>query len=297
MQALRHLLAATDLSPPSLHALDRGFLLARDSGASYTAVHALGLAALAPLRPWLGGGVEESIGAAAGARLRERLGDPTRNHGVSATLRVEPGMAASTVLAVAEELPADLVLIGAQGSGLARHLLLASTAHRLLRQTRRPVLVVRQPALAPYRRAMVPVDFSPASALCLEAVARVAPGASLLLLHVLEVPFEQQLRAAGVDDAQIEDYRRATRDDALARLRDLAARAGRPDAQVLVLEGPAAPLLLEQAALQACDLVVMGKHGILVTEEVLLGSTTLRVLAETTVDVLVVVDERDPRPA
>ncbi len=45
------------------------------------------------------------------------------------------------------------------------------------------------------------------------------------------------------------------------------------------------------------DLVVMGKHGTHVTEELLLGSVTLDVLAESRCDVLVVVDPRAAAPA
>lgn len=293
MPPLRQILAATDLSRPSLHAVDRGFQLARASGATYTVVHALGLDALAPLRPWLGSDVGGALEAEAAAQLNACLDDPARHQGVTATLCLERGMANTRVLATADRLAADLVLIGAEGSGLARNLLLASTGHRLLRQSRRPVLVVRQPVRGPYRHALVPVDFSPASALCVEAAVRLAPDASLLLLHVVEVPLEAQLRQAGVSDDQLNRYRREARESALVKLRQLAAAAGRPDAQVLVLEGKAAKLLPEQAGLQAADLVVMGKHGILVTEEVLIGSTTRRLLAETTADVLVVVDERE----
>lgn len=292
MEPLRQILAATDLSPPSLHAVDRGFQLARDSGAAYTVVHALGLDALAPLRPWLGSDVGGDLEMEAAAQLNAWLGDPARHQGVIATPCLEHGMANTTVLAAADRLAADLVLIGAQGSGLASNFLLASTGHRLLRQSQRPVLVVRQPVRGPYRRALVPVDFSPASARCLAAATRLAPDASLLLLHVVEVPLEAQLQQAGVSPDQIGRYRREARETALLRLRALAAEAGRPDAQVLVLEGSASRLLPEQAEQQACDLVVMGKHGILVTEEVLLGSTTRRLLADTRADVLVIVDER-----
>lgn len=293
MQPLRQILAATDLSASSLHAVDRGFLLARDSGASYTVMHALGLDALAPLRPLLGSDVGGALEAEAAAQLNACLEDPARHQGVTATLCLERGMANTRVLATAERIAADLVLIGARGGGLARNFLLASTAHRLLRQSRHPVLVVRRPALGPYRHALVPVDFSPVSALCVETAVRLAPTATLLLLHVVEIPLEAELRRAGVSDEQLARYRHEAREAALARLRELAAAAGRPDALVLVLEGAAAQLLPEQASQQACDLVVMGKHGILVTEEVLLGSTTRHLLAETTADVLVMVDERE----
>lgn len=62
----------------------------------------------------------------------------------------------------------------------------------------------------------------------------------------------------------------------------------------LVLQGDAAAQILHHAEAHHCDLVAMGKHGTHVTEELLLGSVTSRVLAESDADLLVVVDKREP---
>mgnify|MGYP006203569511 CR=1 FL=1 len=43
MQTMQHIFAATDLSPLSQHAVDRGFQLAQVTGARYTVMQALGL--------------------------------------------------------------------------------------------------------------------------------------------------------------------------------------------------------------------------------------------------------------
>ncbi len=45
-----------------------------------------------------------------------------------------------------------------------------------------------------------------------------------------------------------------------------------------------------------CDLIDLGKHGIHVTEELLLGSVAKRVLTESRGDVLVVMDPRSAEP-
>jgi CPA2 family monovalent cation:H+ antiporter-2 len=62
----------------------------------------------------------------------------------------------------------------------------------------------------------------------------------------------------------------------------------------MVLHGNATRQILSQERHHGCDLVVMGKHGTHVTEDLLLGSVTKRVLAESRSDVLVVPDERRP---
>ena len=60
------------------------------------------------------------------------------------------------------------------------------------------------------------------------------------------------------------------------------------------MEGDPASLVLQHQELHLGDLIVMGKHGTHVTEELLLGSVTQRVLDETQVDLLVVVEPHGP---
>ncbi|MDO9438497.1 universal stress protein [Hydrogenophaga sp.] len=54
-----------------------------------------------------------------------------------------------------------------------------------------------------------------------------------------------------------------------------------------MIYGDAATCILEQAEEQGADLIVLGKHGIGMTEELLLGSVTQHVLAQARSDVLV----------
>jgi len=53
---------------------------------------------------------------------------------------------------------ADLLVLGSHGSRPSGDLLIGTTVGRLLRSSRRPMLVVRQEAIAPYRRVPVAVE-------------------------------------------------------------------------------------------------------------------------------------------
>jgi CPA2 family monovalent cation:H+ antiporter-2 len=301
MTELRHLIAATDLSEPSLLAVDRGYHLAATSAARLTLLTALGVEALAPLQAFLG---REGAGLAQEIIEREReelsrlAADPARNLGVSASLRVEPGSALSAITAYADASDADLILTGAQGRGFISRFVFGSTASRLVRKSRCPVLVVRNPCRGAYRQVLVAVDFSPASALALALARAVAPEAHLFLLNVFELPFEGMLSYSSVRNDLIEQYRLEARREALDRLAALAAGAGLRKGQfsLLAQQGEAGGRIAALEAEQACDLVVMGKHGLHVTEELLLGSLTSRVIAASRADVLVVVDKRRPLP-
>lgn len=297
MAAFRHLLVATDLSAPALVALDRAFLLARDHGARLTAIHALGLAALSPFRSLLGEATQQvarTVTDAARAQLQALLDDPARNGGYPAQLQIEDDLPAPAITAYAGAHDVDLVLIGAQGRNAWQRMLLGSTASHLLRKSHWPVLVVKQPTREAYRKAVVAMDFSPASQAALALARRIAPGAKLVLVHVFELPFEGMLATAGVSRADISRYQVEVRDHALLTLHEMAREAGLEprDYRLEVRHGEAGRTLLGVVDEAGADLVVMGKHGTHVTEELLLGSVTKRVLAACPADVLVVVDGR-----
>ncbi len=299
MKLLNTLLTATDLSPASLPALERGCAIAAAQGARHTIVNALGLDALGPLRDLLGEQAEAVSSAAVAQqhqRLAERVGQAQQRQGGEAELRVEPGLATRVVPALGLELDADLMVIGARGESLLRRLLVGSTASRLLRKSHCPVLLVKNQPVGPYQRLLIPVDFSPGSELAIRLARELAPQAQLLLLHVFDVPFEGMLQYAGVSKDIVHQYRIEARSRALAQLHALAAAVGLEPGQYvgLVEYGDATQHITERLERSACDLVVLGKHGTHVTEELLLGSVTKRVLAETPVDALVVVDKRGP---
>jgi nucleotide-binding universal stress UspA family protein len=301
MKSMNRIIAATDLSAPSIHAVDRGFLLAKETGADYTVVHALGLDVLGQFRGLLGEhatDVSQSISNEARDTLTEILAEPARNQGIPAVLQLEDGDAADAILTRAEADQAALIVLGARGSGLFKRLLVGSTASRLLRKSRHPVLLVKQAAQTAYRRVLVAVDFSPASESALRTARAIAPSADLLLLHVFDVPFEGKLRYAGIGDDIIQRYRDEAHAEASRKMHDLAADAGlsRSEYAVQVTRGGTTWEIISQQEKHQCDLIAMCKHGTHVTEELLIGSETRRVLSEVQCDVLVIVDERNPEP-
>jgi nucleotide-binding universal stress UspA family protein len=223
-----------------------------------------------------------------GARSRDGF-----HHGLLAIdTRVVVGNVVSTLLAQADELDAGLIVLGARGGGFLRQLVLGTTAERILRKTARPVLVVRQAPVADYRRVVVAVDFSAASATALRLALALAPNAELVLVHAYEVPFESKLRFAGVDEPMIERYRERAEDEATKGLEAFITEVGLPPgrARLVVEQGDPTRVILDQ---QGCDLVVVGQRGKGALEELLLGSVTKHVLAETNIDVLVAVPTKD----
>lgn len=216
----------------------------------------------------------QEIGAANGLELGQSL--------------VE-GPVPDATIAQAGRASADLLVVGARGTSFMRHWLLGATAERLLRKCPLPILVVKQPPREVYASVLVPVDFSPWSAGALGLALAVAPKAELILLHAYEAPFESKMRFAGVADDLVLRYRETARHEAQARLLELAAAAGIEPGRwrAVIVHGDAAPRILEQEEEQGADLIVLGKHGVGVAEDLLLGSVTKHVLAQARCDVLV----------
>jgi nucleotide-binding universal stress UspA family protein len=292
MANFKRLLAATDLSAPARHAAERAARVAKEAGASLDIIHVASLAPLERLRRLVAEvpvELEQRMLDAARDALRELAATLRRQYGVEAGVHVTSGPLLAEISGQADAMDAELVILGARGASFMRHLLLGSTAERMVSRTSRPMLVVKQAAHERYQNVLVPVDFSAYSLPMIKNALAIAPGAELILLHAYEVPFEGKLRYAGVDDAMIHHYQAAARQEALQKLQALHDEAGLPPhgARLMVLHGDPLQHIMQQEQEQDCDLIVMGKHGESMVEELLLGSVTKHVLAESQCDVLV----------
>jgi nucleotide-binding universal stress UspA family protein len=286
-----HLLSATDLSAPARHAAERAAFIAATSGVPLTLIHATPAGALGELRAWLGPQTDAArrLQSAARLQLETLASELAAQHRIQVRAVEVEGTVLDEILLGADAVDAGLIVLGARGAGWLRRLAIGTTSERLLRRTRRPILVVRQVPHEAYRRVLVATDFSPAAAPVVDLARRAAPDAHLILFHAFEVPFHEKLQFAGVDPATIEHYRERGRAMALQRLHGLARDHGLLPSrwEALVVEGDASLRLVQHEQERDADLVVVGKHGQSAAEDLLLGSVTKHLLSEGSVDVLV----------
>ena len=80
--------------------------------------------------------------------------------GLDADGRVASAMnsIADTIVAVADEVDASLIVLGSRGRRGVKSLLLGSVSHHVLHHTRRPALVIPSPSLAEARRRLARVN-------------------------------------------------------------------------------------------------------------------------------------------
>lgn len=115
------------------------------------------------------------------------------------------------------------------------------------------------------------------------------PDAEFVLLHAFEVELEGAFRFAGIDDAKIHLHRIQAREAAQESMEKFVERLNVPAARMtcqFVHEAPAL-LILEQELALDVDLVVVGKHGRSVMEDLLLSGVTKHVLAHSSCDMII----------
>jgi nucleotide-binding universal stress UspA family protein len=194
------------------------------------------------------------------------------DQGLSVQTQTATGIPSEEVLAAAKSEDAELIVVGTKGKTGLQHVLLGSTAERIIRVAPCPVLVVprneEEHVWWPRRanqhggpnRILVPIDFSDCSIEALEYAALVAQRtkASLLLLHVLE-PVSYGLDFTLPHVAT----REQTKHVITERLSGLAAAltAAHVKSEYLIHGGIPSDSILEVARTEQVNLIVMGTHG------------------------------------
>lgn len=280
------MLVATDASVASDAALRAAAAIARPTGepVSLLAVHLpLTLAAVEVQIP-----ATPSMEAEALSGLELQVREQTARLGVGENwpLRCVSGEPGATIAAAADELDAELVVMGLGGHTLFDRLLGDETALRVLRMGRTPVLAVAPGFDGLPRRALACVDFSASSGAALRLASRLlAPGGQLTVAHVL--PVSSNGSTAGVP------YR-----GSIGRALDrMIAEAGcGPEIVVnrMVLAGEPAKTLLQLCRDDPPELLVTGSHGHNFLTRLRLGSVSTKLLREAGCSVLVAPPDDTP---
>jgi len=179
------------------------------------------------------------------------------------------------IAAAAEDLRADVIVMGRRGRrGLMKRMLGDATA-RVLGSAGCSVLVVPERAGMWCKRIVLATDGSRFADAAAVAAARIAALCRLpvTVISVVRESFTEQ-RAAEAEQAAARVQ---------AHLREYGLEADK-----VVLRGDPAALIVETAATRAADLIVMGTHGRTGWQRVLIGSVTEAVINDTALPVLAV---------
>jgi nucleotide-binding universal stress UspA family protein len=282
----RRILVPVDFSAPSRQALRAATKLARHSESSLAVVHVtrrkrpdshivaeqMGItfdsrqAALVQLSKLIEGAVPSDL-------------QPTR--------MVIDGVPFDEIAKAARSWEADLIVIATHGYTGLKHVLLGSTAERVVRYAPCPVLVVRHREKhgGNVRSILVPVDFSKSSlhALRLALALGRKYKAQITLLHVIE-PLQPNML---IEATQIQRDARLAAHERLTKLADATKKAW-PRTGRELRSGHPVTTITDLAERTNADLILMGTRGYTGLKHAMLGSVAERVVRHSPCSVLVV---------
>lgn len=287
-QTLRRIVVGVGLTDEVDPHLPPALRLAEAQGATLYVVHAYRLPdpILYPY-PEMGTFSPEVTQAAHDA-VQSRLEAQVAKAGIGAKVesRTVPVPADSAIIDVAEEVGADLIIVGATERGTLSRTVLGTTAGRVLRTARVPVLVNRRPDAGPLRRVLMTTDLSDLSAQVyrrgISVVSTLSEGEEVEVRTLLVV---------GDDLATPPPARQSVLQQiAETELRPFLQRAA-PDASVTrgkVRLGDPATEIASEAGEWGADLLVVGTHGRGGVSRFLIGSVAETIVRHALCDVLVI---------
>ena len=293
MSSISCIVVATDFSEFSERAVQRAARIAKQHNAELHVLHVVRPLDLYPsltLTPDEFGHSDQELQQAEQTRVEAVAASLSTQFGIRVRPVTRLGRAHTEIAAYALEVAADLVVAGSRGESTLMDLFLGSTASRLLRVATCPVLIVKKPADAPYRKVLAAVDFSPVSAAVVGHAISLADGARVDALHVLGSEVEQRLRKAKFVRIDIADWLTRLRTEAEQQLDALLAPAEQGAAVGrLVQPGFAPAVICQSIEAMGVDLVVLGRHGYGGgLQDWLLGSVSKDVAHAATCDVLLI---------
>jgi nucleotide-binding universal stress UspA family protein len=203
------------------------------------------------------------------------------------------GRAATVIVDAAEELEAELVVVGSRGRGPLRTMLLGSVSAEVVDHAPCPVLVVRD---AEAGNLLMAVDGSPSADAAVTYLASsgaftgrrvevlsVAPSADTVM--PAPGPANHDLAFEAADERRAEGDRHAEAIGTRA-MQQLCEHGY--DARSSISEGHAAHEIIEAASQMGCGLIVLGSRGHTGLTRLVLGSVARNVLLHASASVLIV---------
>jgi nucleotide-binding universal stress UspA family protein len=204
---------------------------------------------------------------------------------------VRRGDVREIIARTAEQANADLIVLAAPQSR-SLDSIMGTTAERLVRTVKRPVLIVRREMQGDYRNVAIAADLSSASLPMLRTAVRLGAldGASATIVHAMDPSYDSMLRSAGVDEVSIGRYQLDVRGDAKRRLQTMIADAGLVPENTGVIVRSDPPVVAIRAVLehQRPELLAIGASRWFLLKRLLVGSVADRLLREAECDVLVI---------
>ena len=219
-----------------------------------------------------------------GERLLNRVQSLLPLHAGPSTKYLRIGSPAETIVSMAEEQKADLIVMGARGLGPVKERLLGSVSHRILTLAHCATLIVNGPVKA-MKQILLPLQgpFDAEAAIRFLQLKPFHDAVELTLLTVLpstEPPWPGDAAAAAASTEILEEQADYI-EGVAARLRAIGYQA-----HGVAVVGTPSTMILQEATTLRSDLILMGTRGRQGITRFVLGSVSHAVLHKTPCPVL-----------
>jgi len=291
MQKIQHIVAATDFSSPATAATTRAALLAQEFDAELHLIHIVH-----PLDLYVGSELSYDFQMhyqqVQQQTIKTQLETLARQLREQFSIKVHTcnriGRAHTEIASYAAASNAGLIVAGAQGENSLLAKLIGSTALRLLKIARCPVMIVKgkRASVQTYRQVVAAVDLSAGSADVPALANMIAPTAKIELLLIFDSNQEAHMYKAGMDEALLAEYRTKALAQAEQKLDDILTAQNNSHMSRQILSGYPPEAICARAKSLHADLIVIGKHNRKNIEEWLLGSVSKGIAYAADCDVL-----------
>ncbi|PKN32178.1 MAG: hypothetical protein CVU63_20110, partial [Deltaproteobacteria bacterium HGW-Deltaproteobacteria-20] len=291
----KKIIVATDFSEPSIEALREADRLAQGMDSEVFVFHAVpNLVRANPLFPHKN--IEDvfqlpAMMDRAADAVDELIAKHMRSDHTNVHVLVDTGWPDTALMRKAEEIGADLIVVGSRGFTGLKHVLLGSVAERVIRYSHCAVMVAR--ASPSGGRILAATDFSDPALPAIDAAVQIAKrrGAELTVMHSLGVRSSSLSWAASpFGGGPIVPDEQAIRDARIAATQLIETSLGEFGAVGSAFVGDGMPEddILRKATVLPADMIVLGSQGRTAINRVALGSVAETVARTATCSVLVI---------
>lgn len=283
---MRSILLATDLEAGTDRALERALLLATTLKAKLHVLHVCPIYNL-----WRGKEAITSLKPQAEETLITYLAacDIHKDLKIDVDV-VEGGEIFIEIIQRAENVKADLIVMGVHGKTELRDMFIGTTVERVIRKGVKPVLMVKDKPLGDYSNILIGTDFSAGSKHTFRVAVELAPNGIFYLVHSYDLP--DKFLGYKIKKYEVDVVKKAAKEKMRKFIKcnnKLLKKFGvvPENFHNLLVRDEPFHCLMHEASLIKSDLLAIGSHGRGPLISNILGGTAHDILSNAPCDVLV----------
>lgn len=296
---LKNILVTIDFSKNSDFAIARAIQIAKNTNANLTFLHVVQKKYLddfsdSTLKNVLPKGLYLTTEEYNDELMQEKIGLLSRYQLNIKYVIIPKGNPGVKILHYAKKNKTDLLIMGAHGKYSMRDTFVGTTAEYIAQRTPCPVLIVKNLSKKPYKKILVPVDFSPTSKKAFNYALQLFPNTRLNLIHAGDHEYEDLLNKEEKEENFTKNKIAKIRKAILLYLENKMKQFIKGHNKQLgknsfhIQLGYPGPIILNESKKKNCDLIIMGTQGHGRLYYLFIGSVANWVLKETNKDILLV---------